>query len=113
MDVRVLGSLEASVGGRPVPLSAVKPRALFAMLALEAGTVVSVERLIDGLWGEDPPPTARKLVQVYVSRLRHALAGVGYGAAIVTRGRGYELRVDPDAVDAVQFERLVACGSPR
>jgi predicted ATPase/DNA-binding SARP family transcriptional activator len=113
MDVRVFGLLEASVGGRPVPLGAVKPRALFAMLALHAGSVVSVGRLIDGLWGEDPPTTAPKLVQVYVSRLRHALAGVGYGGAIVTRGRGYELRVDPDAVDAARFERLVACGSPR
>jgi DNA-binding SARP family transcriptional activator/tetratricopeptide (TPR) repeat protein len=113
MDVRVFGLLEASVEGRPVPLGAVKPRALFAMLALNAGSVVSVERLIGGLWGEDPPPSAPKLVQVYVSRLRHALAGVGYGAAIVTRGRGYELRVDPDAVDAARFERLVACGWPR
>ena len=113
MDVRVFGSLEASVGGRPVPLGAAKPKALFAMLALNAGSVVSVERLIEGLWGEDPPPTARKLVQVYVSRLRHALAVVGFGGAIVTRGRGYELRVDPDAVDAVRFERLVARGSPR
>jgi DNA-binding SARP family transcriptional activator/tetratricopeptide (TPR) repeat protein len=113
MDVRVFGSLEASVGGRPVPLGAAKQTALFAMLALDAGSVVSVERLIDGLWGEDPPTTAPKLVQVYVSRLRHALAGVGYGAAIVTRGRGYALRVDRDAVDAVRFERLVGCGSPR
>jgi DNA-binding SARP family transcriptional activator/tetratricopeptide (TPR) repeat protein len=113
MDVRVFGSLEASVGGRPVPLGAAKPRALFAMLALDPGSVVSVERLIDGLWGEDRPATAPKLVQVYVSRLRHALADVGCGEAIVTRGRGYELRVDPDAVDAARFEQMVARGSPR
>jgi len=72
MDVRVFGGLEASVEGRPVPLGASKPRALFAMLALNAGSVVSVDRLIDGLWGEVPPVTATKLVQVYVSRLRHA-----------------------------------------
>jgi DNA-binding SARP family transcriptional activator len=113
MDVRVFGSLEASVGGRPVPLGAAKPRALFAMLALDPGSVVSVERLIDGLWGENQPATAPKLVQVYVSRLRHALAGVDSGGAIVTRGRGYELRVDPDVVDAARFEQLVARGSPR
>jgi DNA-binding SARP family transcriptional activator len=113
MDVRVFGGLEASVGGRPVPLGASKPRTLFAILALNAGSVVSVDRLIEGLWGERPPATATKLVQVYVSRLRQALADAGHGAAIVTRGRGYELRVDPDAVDATRFEHLVAQGLPR
>jgi predicted ATPase/DNA-binding SARP family transcriptional activator len=113
LDVRVFGGLEGSVDGRPLPLGASKPRALFAMLALNAGSVVSVDRLIDGLWGDVPPVSAPKLVQVYVSRLRHALADAGYGAAIVTRGRGYELRVDPDAVDAACFEHLVAQGSPR
>ena len=113
MEVRVFGALEANVDGRTVPLGASKPRALFAMLALHAGSVVSVQRLIEGLWGEHPPATAPKLVQVYVSRLRHALAARGEGAAIVTRGRGYELRVDPDAVDAARFEQLVVQGSPR
>jgi DNA-binding SARP family transcriptional activator len=113
MDVRVFGPLEASVDGRPVPLGGAKRRALFAMLALDVGSVVSVERLIDGLWGERPPATATKLVQVYVSQLRRVLAGAHQGAAIVTRGRGYELRIDPDAVDAARFEQLVAQGSPR
>ncbi|MDP9294304.1 MAG: winged helix-turn-helix domain-containing protein, partial [Actinomycetota bacterium] len=108
-----MGPLEASVDGRPVPLGGAKPRALLAMLALNAGSTVSSERLIDGLWGEHPPATATKLVQVYVSQLRKALAAGGDGAAIVTRGRGYALRVDPDAVDAGRFERLVAQGSPR
>jgi DNA-binding SARP family transcriptional activator/tetratricopeptide (TPR) repeat protein len=113
MDIQVLGPLEANVDGRPVPLGGAKPRALLAMLALNAGSAVSVERLIDGLWGEQPPATATKLVQVYVSQLRRALAAGGDGAAIVTRGRGYALRVDPDAVDAGRFERLVAQGAPR
>jgi DNA-binding SARP family transcriptional activator/tetratricopeptide (TPR) repeat protein len=113
MEIRVFGPLEASVDGRPVPLGGAKPRALFAMLALDAGSVVSVERLIVGLWGERPPATATKLVQLYVSQLRRALAAGGDGGLIVTRGRGYELRVDPDAVDAARFELLVARGSPR
>jgi WD40 repeat protein/DNA-binding SARP family transcriptional activator len=113
MDVQVLGPLEAIVEGRPVPLGGAKPRALLAMLALNAGSTVSTERLIEGLWGEQPPATATKLVQVYVSQLRKALTADGDGAAIVTRGRGYELRVDPDAVDAGRFERLVARGLPR
>ena len=82
--------------------------ALLAMLALHANTPVSADRLIEGLWGERPPATAPKLVQVLVSQLRKQLAGAD--AEIVTRGRGYELRVDPDAVDALRFERLVTSG---
>jgi WD40 repeat protein/DNA-binding SARP family transcriptional activator len=113
MDVRVLGPLEANVDGRPVPLGGVKPRALLAMLALRAGSAVSTDALIEGLWGERPPATATKLVHVYVSQLRKALTAVGNGAAIVTRGHAYELRIDPDGVDAGRFERLVARGSPR
>src|SRR5919204_3609871 len=79
MEIRVLGPVEASVGGRPVALGAGKPRALLAMLALNAGSAVSVDRLIEGLWGERPPATAGKLLQVYVSRLRKALAAAGGG----------------------------------
>src|SRR5829696_6311538 len=105
MDVQVLGPVEASVDGRSIPLGGGKPRALLAMLALNAGSTVSNERLIDGLWGEEPPASASKLVQVYVSQLRKALAAGGDGAAIVTRRHGYELRVEPDAVDAGRFAR--------
>ena len=71
------------------------------------------ERLIDELWGEHPPATAAKTVQVHVSRLRKALdagAGNGAGAAIVTREHGYQLRLDPERLDAHHFERLVAEG---
>jgi DNA-binding SARP family transcriptional activator len=113
MDVRVLGPVEASVGGRAIPLAGGKPRALLAMLALNAGSTVSTSRLIDGLWGEAPPASANKLVQVYVSQLRKALGASGDGAEIVTRRHGYELRVGPDAVDAARFERLVAAGAAR
>ena len=90
--------------GRPVALGATKQRAVLAMLALHANTVVRVDDLVEGLWGDDPPATANKLVQHYVSQLRKLLTGGD--AEIVTRGRGYELRVPPDAVDAARFERL-------
>jgi WD40 repeat protein/DNA-binding SARP family transcriptional activator len=113
MDVQVLGPVEASVDGRSIPLGGGKPRALLAMLALNAGSTVSTERLIDGLWGEEPPASANKLVQVYVSQLRRALGSSADGAQIVTRRHGYELRVGPDAVDAGRFERLVASGAAR
>jgi peptide/nickel transport system substrate-binding protein len=85
-----------------------KPRSLLAILALHANSPVSTDRLIEGLWGERPPGSAPKLLQVLVSQLRKQLAGAD--AEIVTRGRGYELRMDPDAVDALLFERLLVSG---
>jgi DNA-binding SARP family transcriptional activator/streptogramin lyase len=108
MEIRLLGLVEASHNGHDVPLGGAKPRALLAILALHANAPVSADRLIDGLWGERPPATAAKLVQVLVSQLRKQLAGAD--AEIVTRGRGYELRLDPDSVDALRFERLLASG---
>src|SRR3954465_11313530 len=108
MEIRLLGLVEAVQDDRALPLGGAKPRSLLAMLALHANATVSADRLIEGLWGEEPPATAPKLVQVLVSQLRKQLAGAD--AEIVTRGRGYELRVDPDAVDALRFERLVASG---
>ena len=77
MDLHVLGPVEATVDDRPVSIGAGKPRALLTMLALNEGTVVSSEALIDGLWGEAPPATANKMVQVYVSQLRKALRASG------------------------------------
>jgi DNA-binding SARP family transcriptional activator len=103
-DVRLLGPLEVTLDGRPVELGGTKQRAVFSMLALRANTVVSVGELIDGLWGETPPGSAVKLVQHYVSQLRKRLAGGD--AEIVTRARGYELRIRPGAVDVAAFERL-------
>ena len=75
------------------------------MLALEVGRTVSADRLAEGLWGDEPPASAPKMVQLYVSHLRRVLDGDG--ARIVTRGRGYELQLPGDEVDAVRFERLL------
>jgi ABC-type transport system substrate-binding protein/DNA-binding SARP family transcriptional activator len=105
MDLQLLGPVEATIHGRPIPLGATKQRAMLAMLALEANATVPVDRLVDGLWSEDPPATASKMVQLYVSQLRRLFDG--NGAAIVTHGRGYELRLDSDCVDAARFERAV------
>ena len=74
---------------------------------------MTADRLIDGIWGDEPPARAAKTVQVYVSRLRKALAAVAGSAAddvIVTREHGYALHVDPEQVDAAVFERLLAEG---
>src|SRR3954451_20927703 len=107
MQIRVLGHLEATVDDRPVALGGAKQRAVLAMLGLEANRPVTADRLIEGLWGEDPPPSAAKMVQNYVLRLRKALADDG-GAEILTRGRAYELQIDRELVDACRLERLVA-----
>ena len=77
------------------------------MLALRANRTVAADELIDGLWADHPPASAAKNLQSYVSELRKALASDGAGASIVTRGRGYELRVAEEAVDALRFEDLV------
>ena len=105
MDLQLLGPIEATVDGRPIRLGATKQRAVLAMLALQLNRTVSTDRLIEGLWGERAPPSAPKLVQLYVSQLRKLL---GEEAEIVTRGRGYELRLAADRVDAARFECLVA-----
>ena len=105
MQIRVLGSVDVELGGALVKLAGPKQRAVLSMLALNANEVVSVERLVDGLWGEEPPSSAPKMVQQYVSQLRRLLAADG--PRILTRDGGYELHVDPASVDALRFERLV------
>src|SRR5215211_6087367 len=107
MQIRVLGHLEASVDDQPLALGGAKQRAVLAMLVLEANRTVSAERLIAGLWDQAPPPSAAKMLQTYVWRLRTVL-GEDSGAAILTHGRGYELQVDPQVVDVCRLERLVS-----
>jgi WD40 repeat protein/DNA-binding SARP family transcriptional activator len=110
MDIRVLGPVEVELGRRPLRLGGPKQRALLSVLALNANATVSVDRLIEGLWGEELPASAAKMVQLYVSQLRKLLEEDD-GSEILTHGRGYELRLDPEAVDAARFERLVADAS--
>jgi WD40 repeat protein/DNA-binding SARP family transcriptional activator len=107
LEIRVLGRVDALIDGQALPLRGSKQRAVLAMLALRANRTVAAEELIDGLWGERPPPKSTKNLQHYIWRLRRALASDDSGARIVTRGRGYELKLPDDAVDAARFEHLV------
>jgi DNA-binding SARP family transcriptional activator len=109
LDLRVLGPVEAAANGRPLPLGAKKQRAVLAMLVLEANRPVSSDRLVEGLWGESPPPSAPKMVQLYVSQLRKALRG--HDVEIVTRGGGYQLSCRPEDVDLTRVERLVTAAA--
>ena len=106
MEFRILGPLEAEQDGRLVPLGGRKQRVLLALLLLHANAVVPRDRLIDEIWGDEPPETARTALQVHVSQLRKALGG----ERIETRAPGYRVRTEPDALDLERFERLVAEG---
>ena len=103
MEVGVLGPLQVLGQAGPIPLPSAKPRAVLTALALRPGTSVSVGELIAALWGQDPPRSAEKLVQVYVSQLRRALPS----GTITTVAGAYVLAVEPDHVDAGRFEELV------
>ncbi len=107
MEFRILGPLEAH-DGRALRLGGPKQRAVLALLLLHRNAAVSVDELIDGLWGEAPPATAAKVVQVYVSRLRRLLdPAPGGGRRLVTRPPGYLLEVAPGELDLERFETLV------
>jgi DNA-binding SARP family transcriptional activator len=103
-EFRVLGPLELRRDGEPVVLQAAARRRLLAALLIEHGRVVSVDRLVDALWPESPPHSVRGALQMTVSRTRKL---VGDDGVLVARPPGYILEVDPAAIDAVRFERLL------
>jgi DNA-binding SARP family transcriptional activator/tetratricopeptide (TPR) repeat protein len=94
VEVRILGPVEPSVPP--------KPAQILAVLAVECGKIVPVERLIDLIWGEEPPPQARKSLQVHISSLRRA------GLPVEHRAAGYVLNAEPESVDLHLFRKLVA-----
>ncbi|HET8951013.1 MAG TPA: BTAD domain-containing putative transcriptional regulator [Solirubrobacteraceae bacterium] len=104
VEYRLLGPLEVINGSGPLAARGQKKRALLARLLLEAGRTVSVDALVDSLWGEDVPPTAVKMIHIYVSQLRKELPG----GTLQTRPPGYQLVVGPDAVDLLRFSKLCA-----
>jgi YVTN family beta-propeller protein len=106
MDFRLLGPLEVATEEGAADVGGGKRAALLAYLLINANEVVSTDRLIDELWGEQPPATAGKSVQVYVSQLRKALHA--NGELLVTHGSGYMLKVDSDELDSTRFERRLA-----
>jgi class 3 adenylate cyclase/DNA-binding SARP family transcriptional activator len=114
VDFRILGPLEVlDQTGRSLPLGGAKQRALLAILLINANEVVSADRLIDDIWGNDPPTTASNALQVYMSQLRKVLAVDGPPAVtgmIVTRAPGYVLEVAMGDLDLSRFEDLVARG---
>jgi DNA-binding SARP family transcriptional activator len=107
MEFGILGPLEVRDGPAPLRVPGAKERALLADLLVNAGRVVSADRLVEDLWGERPPGNPANTLQGRVSALRRALGPAGSGL-VVTRPPGYLLEADPGQVDAARFERLVA-----
>ena len=111
MRFRILGPLEVWTDEGWSGIGAPKWRALLAMLLLHPGEVVSTDRLIAGLWGDDPPERAANLVSVYVLRLRRLIGDPqGGGGMLATRAPGYQLRLEADDLDAAVFESAVRRG---
>jgi len=108
MEFLLLGPLEVRTGEQRIPLGGPRQRAVLAHLLLSAGSVVSMDTLVDDLWAGAPPPTAEAVVQNAVSRLRRVLGR----ETIEHRTPGYALCVEPGSIDARRFERLVHDARP-
>ena len=110
--MRLLGPVAAAAGGVELALGGMKQRGVFALLALNSGHVVPLDRLVDELWSDEPPSRATLSLQSYVARLRRVLAAVpeddGEPPLIVTRPPGWMLTLDPQQVDVTRFERLIS-----
>jgi len=105
--IRLLGEVGAETDrGEPLDVGPAKCQAVLAALALSAGTAVPVWRLVDVVWGDDPPRTADRTLQSYLTRLRKSL-GPG---SIMRSGAAYRLAVPADSVDVLRFQRRLDAG---
>ena len=102
-EFRILGPLEVSIDDRTVPLGGQKQRALLALLLVDAGHVVSTDRLVNALWGENPPRTAVTSLQNFISQLRKLLGP----ETLETKAPGYRLQVGAGELDLDRFRSLV------
>ncbi|MEU7908338.1 BTAD domain-containing putative transcriptional regulator [Actinoplanes sp. NPDC049118] len=109
MELRLLGPPELVTAGGPIDLGGPRQRTVLSILALNAGRVTPVYHLLDGVWGDDPPPTARSQIQICISVLRKLIAG-SQTMAIRTQPPGYVLTLAPDQLDIDRFHALVATG---
>jgi len=108
LEIRLLGGVQLLSSGAPVPVTGIRRRTLLALLALRCGEPVSTDFLIDVLWGDTADAGALHNLRANVSNLRKSLGE--HASVLTTRASAYVLDLDPDAVDALQFERLAASG---
>jgi DNA-binding SARP family transcriptional activator/tetratricopeptide (TPR) repeat protein len=110
MEFRLFGEIQVNVEGRPVAVGTRRQQAVLAALAIDVGRPVPIETLIDRVWDESPPATAREVLYPYVSRIRGAFKAAGAVARIDRRSGGYVLDADPESVDLHRFAVLVKRG---
>ncbi|MFI6942056.1 BTAD domain-containing putative transcriptional regulator [Streptomyces sp. NPDC050418] len=120
MDISVLGPFRATLAGMPVHLTAVKPRKVFALLALQADQSVSVGALVEEVWGEQPPRSVQTTLQTYILQIRNVIAAaLGDGAAalphgaksvLITEPGGYRLDTQGGLIDAQEYDALASVG---
>ncbi|WP_158564179.1 alpha/beta fold hydrolase [Jiangella anatolica] len=105
----ILGPLEVARNGRPVLVGGPQQQVLLSVLLLSANVLVPADRLVDHLWGDEPPSSARQLLHGCVANLRRALAGAdGEHQPLERQGPGYLIRVGPGDLDRSRFDDLVA-----
>jgi DNA-binding SARP family transcriptional activator/ABC-type glycerol-3-phosphate transport system substrate-binding protein len=114
MEFRILGPLEVTRDGQPLVVNSARQRALLALLITNVNRPLSPDRIIDELWGEEPPDSGTKAVVFHISKLRETLepgrAKGESGSILVTEALGYTLKADPESIDSVRFERLATEG---
>jgi DNA-binding SARP family transcriptional activator/pimeloyl-ACP methyl ester carboxylesterase len=110
VEFGILGPLEITAAGQPLPVQGARTRAVLAMLLVHANQVVPAGRLTSELWAGQPAGGAVASLQVRVSQLRKALRRAGEAGRLVTRPPGYLIRVAPDELDVTRFERLARDG---
>ena len=110
VEFRVLGPLEVCDGQRRFDLGGARHQAVLAMLLLSADKVVTVDRLLEAMYGEDLPSTPRSQVQMAISALRRKLVAYGHDDVIVTREQGYILHLGDGWLDSRRFGELAAAG---
>jgi DNA-binding SARP family transcriptional activator len=103
----ILGPLEVTVGGQSVVIGGTRQQTVLALLLLDANRPVTIERLVDAAYDDDPPATARAQVQISISTLRRLLTEPGQGTIIATRSRGYSIEVIGQQLDAQRFHDLI------
>ncbi|MGP3921042.1 AfsR/SARP family transcriptional regulator [Nonomuraea sp. 10N515B] len=109
MKFRLLGPLQVADGDGWKTIRAPRQRAVLAVLLLANGRLVTIDRLIDELWGEQPPSSAHNTIHAYVMRLRRVMDN-GLGRRLITRPPGYQLQVEAQSLDCGVFERLLREG---
>ncbi|MFV2115784.1 BTAD domain-containing putative transcriptional regulator [Micromonospora sp. LOL_025] len=108
--INVLGPMELTVGDVAVPIGGARQRTVLATLVMHVNRVVSTDLLVDTVWGDAPPPTARNQVQTAISMVRRTLARHDRRTILRTQAPGYLLHLTADDIDAVRFARLSAEG---